>query len=174
MPRDPFEILGLAPTFDLTPAQVERAYLMRMAAAHPDAAGDAVGDEDELAAGLNEARATLIDPERRALAVLARLGGPGPEVRALPAGFLPEIMGVREEVEAELGSGNAEARPKWREWVAAKRLEYASRVGGLLARGDATSLREARVQLNAWRYIERLAEQLEPGYDPSRADFGRL
>lgn len=169
MPRDAFEILGLAPTFELSAQQVERAYLSRMAASHPDASGE----EDEHAAALNEARSKLIDPERRALAVLARLGGPGPEVRALPAGFLPEIMGVREEVEAELGRGDEAARQKWRGWAQSQRLEYAARVGGLLAQGDAGSLREARVQLNAWRYIERLAEQLEPGYDPSRADFGR-
>ena len=33
------------------------------------------------------------------------------------------------------------------------------------------ALREVRTRLNAWRYIERLIEQLDPDYDPARADF---
>ena len=35
----------------------------------------------------------------------------------------------------------------------------------------AESLAEIRIRLNAWRYIERLIEQLDPGYDPDVADF---
>jgi len=36
---------------------------------------------------------------------------------------------------------------------------------------DPALLGEIRTQLNAWRYIERLIEQLDPQYDPNRADF---
>ena len=40
-------------------------------------------------------------------------------------------------------------------------------------RPDAPALAAIRRELNAWRYIERLIEQLDPDYDPARADFGR-
>ena len=47
--------------------------------------------------------------------------------------------------------------------------------GRLFERFDETNeqavLSEIRTQLNAWRYIERLIEQLDPDYDPNRADF---
>jgi hypothetical protein len=51
-----------------------------------------------------------------------------------------------------------------------QRGEYEGRVARLFAQGAETV--EIRRELNAWRYIERLIEQLDPNYDPGRADFG--
>ena len=173
MARDPFDVLGLPPAFRLDASTLERAFLSRVARLHPDAGGD---DDGGLAAEINEARAALADPERRANALLARLGGPGKEAdKGLPGGFLAHIMEVREQIEADLAASGPEARARWRAWAAARRDEYVARVGVLFAgAGDpaaAASRVEIRRELNAWRYIERLVEQLDPGYNPASADW---
>src|SRR6056297_275624 len=68
MAASPFDILGLGVSFDLDQADIEQAYLARIASAHPDL-GAADGSADPSV--LNEARTTLLDPESRARAVLA-------------------------------------------------------------------------------------------------------
>jgi DnaJ-domain-containing protein 1 len=171
-PADPFTLLGLEPRFDLDPAAIARAYLAAVARLHPDLAG---GDPDAPArsAAVNRARAILEDPERRAGALLQRLGGPAKEAdRSLPPGFLMEIMETREEIEAAIASRSAAEVSRWRSWADAQRLIYQKRIAGLFAAGAGPqTLTAIRTQLNAWRYIERLIEQLDPDYDPQRADF---
>ena len=82
--------MGLARRFDITAAEIRRAYLQRAAAVHPDLAGD---DAGEAAAALNRAKMVLENPERRANALLALLGGPAKEQdKSLPPGFLMEMM----------------------------------------------------------------------------------
>ncbi len=165
---DAFDLLGLPAAFDLDPADLQRAYLERAARVHPDLAG---GGDDQAAresARLNEARRVLGDPELRASALLARLGGPAKEQeKSLPPGFLAAIMETREEVEGALASGDSAARARWESWAAARRSEHIESVGRLF-RGLGTptapqALRAIRVELNAWRYTERLIEQLTPG-----------
>lgn len=174
MSEDPFDALGLPLKYDLEGAAIQRAYLMRAAAVHPDLAADE--EADRAAAVLNKAKAILEDPERRAGALLARLGGPGKsEDKSLPAGFLMSIMETREAIEEALASKDPAARSRWEAWAQEQRGEYQERVASLFAavrdsRDDAT-LRAIRQELNAWRYIERLIEQLDPDYDPARRDF---
>lgn len=134
-------------------AAVNRAYLARSAALHPDrAAGDA--DAPRRMAELNEAKRVIEDPERRANALLARLGGPSKEQdRSLPDGFLMEMMEVRERMEAE----GAAARGTWEAWAKERRREAVEEVGAMFREGR---LGEVRRRLNAWRYIERMMEQL--------------
>lgn len=176
VPPDPFDTLGLRPRYDLDPGEVQNAYLRRSAKLHPDLAG---GDPDapRLAAELNQAKTTLDDPERRADALLVRLGGPTrSEEKGLPDGFLFEIMEIREAIEGAIASGGAAERAKWEAWARDQRAEYVRKVGAMFAavgpEADRDALRAIRVELNAWRYIERLIEQLDPDYDPQRADFG--
>lgn len=178
MPNDPFDILGLEPRFGLAEDQIERAYLTRIASAHPDRADDA--PDLGRSADLNEARRTLLNPERRAAALLARLGGPdAAEDKSLPDGFLMEIMETRNEIEQELADDpSPRTRAKWQARAEQQRRQYADRVSALFDRAapepgndpDPAALREIRTMLNAWRYIERLIEQLD--HDPARADFG--
>ncbi len=172
---DPFDLLGLSPSFSLGSDEITRAYLRRAALVHPDLdSAEHSGDDAEAgnaassaAEALNRAKTTLQNPELRAIALLARLGGPGPEDRSLPPGFLIEMMERREEVEASLASEGAAARARWRNWALERRAAHIGRVGGLFGRAatggpDARSLlREVRIELNAWRYIERMIEQLE-------------
>lgn len=168
MADDPFETLGLSPRFDLTADEVERAYLARAALCHPDlVSGNAeqAADAARLSSGLNGARAALADPESRANALLARLGGAAQGSKDLPDGFLMEIMETRMEVESAAESGDAAELARWRAWAAEERRGYIERLGvmfaALGASGDAGALRAIREQLNAWRYIERMLEQIE-------------
>lgn len=164
MSTDPFSTLGLPARFDLTPEDIRRAFLARSAALHPDRAGpDRTDDEEDVlnaAADLNRARETLADPEKRAEALLATLGGPSKEAdKSLPPAFLMQIMETREAMEAELAAGGTPARQKWRDWSRAERRRYAAEVGALF-QATPPKLADIRRALNAWRYIERLAEQL--------------
>ena len=173
---DPFSILGLPPRFDLHPQQIQRAYLARSARLHPDVAAAGALDEGDgtgvSAAALNQARATLDRPDSRAEALLAALGGPSREQdRSLPAGFLEEMMDLRETIDAELEADRGAALMKWETWAAERRSSHERAVAAMfdaLGRGDAAAgteknaaaLKAVRMELNAWRYIERLIEQL--------------
>lgn len=156
MAENPFEILGLAARFDLSGAQIEAAYLARAAAVHPDLYG---GDDAEAArasARLNDARRAVEDAERRANVLLAVLGGASKEQdKSLPPGFLMEMMEIRQEIEG--AAGNEAEMTKWKAWAGEQRSGYMKRVGELFERGD---LKAVRMELNAWRYIERLIEQV--------------
>ncbi len=179
---NPFALLGLPPRFDLDAPAIERSYLSRLAAAHPDVGEigdgpdgiDGIGETD--AAELNQARAILLDGEQRANALLEVLGGPNASAcKDLPEGFLMEMMTRRQEIEEEIAQAGDQSRTRWEAWARDERAQYARSVGECFdALGEAPSpekLVEIRVLLNAWRYIERLIEQLDPAYDPARADF---
>ncbi len=169
MSSDAFDILGLEPRFDLDPSAIRRAYLARAGTAHPDRAGppvdgNAVGPEAS-AAALNVARATLENPERRATALLARLGGPGKEAdRSLPDGFLMQMMDIREQIAA------AADKAPFIAWGEQQRAQHIRRAADLFTTAVASAhdsasvtptLKAIRRELNAWRYIERLIEQID-------------
>lgn len=177
---DPFDTLGLEPKFDLDAQAIRRAYLARSASLHPDTATDAArpsaNADGRASALLNAAKRIVEDPERRANALLARLGGPATDQdKSLPPGFLMQTMEMRERIEEALASGGAASRTEIERDATARRAAHIDRVRELfLAAGSAPSpdaLRAIRIELNAWRYIERLIEQLDPAYDPDIADF---
>lgn len=172
---NPFDALGLPMSFDLDAAAVERAYLGRLRSAHPDAGGaDDAGGID--AAGLNRARVVLLDAEQRANRLLEALGGPAAlACKDLPGGFLMEMMTRREEIEEQIAEGGSAARTNWESWAHDERTQYTESASVLFSElgeaPDSEKLTQVRVLLNAWRYIERLIEQLDPEYDPANADF---
>lgn len=127
------------------------------------------------AAFLTEARSVLADPESRANVLLSLLGGPAAsEEKSLPDGFLMEMMELRSTIEDDLAEGE-HARLKWESFAAERRAAHIGRAAALFREtGDRPGndlLRTIRTELNAWRYTERLIEQLDPGYDPQHADF---
>ncbi|MEO0513197.1 MAG: iron-sulfur cluster co-chaperone HscB C-terminal domain-containing protein [Planctomycetota bacterium] len=159
-----FGVLGIPPSFEIEPARVEAAYLRRVAATHPDAMGAAAlhsaPDADAETAALNDARTLLLDDERRANLVHDLLGGPSAESdRSLPDGFLVEVMEVRERAE-----DSAEVAAV-REWARSRRSRHIDRVTALLRDPTAENLSDARTELNAWRYIERLLAQTDDPTD---------
>lgn len=105
MTEDHFARLGLPRRFAVDPAELDRQYLVRSRAVHPDyhtggASADAAASL-ELSAALNEAYNVLKDPFTRADYLLGLLGGPSAaEEKALDPAFLAEMMDLRERVEA--------------------------------------------------------------------------
>lgn len=175
--NNPFSLLGLPETYEVDRAQIERAYRLRLSGVHPDTGG-AAGDPADPAdsAALNRARSILLSDEQRAIALLDLLGGPGAgDCKDLPDGFLMQVMLKRQEIEDAIESGGEDEREHWEQWGEQERRAYRLRVGTMFAslpdQPGERSLRELRVQLNAWRYIERLIEQLDPEYDPADAEF---
>ncbi|MCC7387357.1 MAG: hypothetical protein IT431_01170 [Phycisphaerales bacterium] len=165
---DPFTTLGLPARFDLEPAAIDRAYLARAAAVHPDLAGDdpaRAADAARAAAALNHAKAALLDPESRARALLAILAPQAaPADRDLPDGFLMDIMQTRIELDAAIAERDAPALNRWREWAAEQRRSSIDRIAvsfaALTTPPADPDLAAIRRQLNAWRYIERMLEQI--------------
>ncbi len=170
---DPFAVLGLPRRFDLDPAAIEQAFLERSAALHPDMLGaeamGQLGDDGEeverASSALNQARQILTDPEQRAVA-LWRLWG-GHDDKVLPGGFLTEMMAIREQIEEERQAATPGAAARWEQWGEQKRAEYAAKIGPLFdqltldSSANAPVLRQIRLELNAWRYVERMIEQLD-------------
>jgi len=162
---DAFDRLGLAARFDLDLPELDRAWIRLAAGCHPDRAADpvAAAEASRRTAALNEARAVLREPERRADVLLTRLGGPtSADEKALPPSFLAEMMELRERVEDAAGGGDDRSRREIEEEVAAERDRRISRIASLFedAAGAPDRLREIRLELNVLRYHERLLAEL--------------
>jgi molecular chaperone HscB len=177
---DPFDILGVPPRFDLSPQELRAAYLAKSATLHPDVVGGA--EDDEAGSALNHAKRLLANPEARAEALLVRLGGPSKEMdRSLPPAFLQQMLETREEIEAAIASGSATDRAAWEQWAETRRRSHIEKVAELFRtagvgraesdkQADTGVLRAIRTELNMWRYVERLIEQLN---ESDRGDGGR-
>ncbi|MFO0376674.1 MAG: iron-sulfur cluster co-chaperone HscB C-terminal domain-containing protein [bacterium] len=167
--NDPFALLGLPARFSLPAADVQRVYLEKVRAL-----GGA--DDEPRAAALNTAKSRLMDPEQRALALLARIqpapaaGAPPDSAadRALPEGFLMTMMETREQLDAAQQAGDRAAIDAWLTWAESQRAGHMSAVAELLSRctfdpptpASPLTLRILRTELNAWRYIERMIAQI--------------
>jgi len=176
---DAFDLLGLPARFDLTAEAVRAAYLGKIQEEHPDtdvkapssaaakpAAPSPAEPGEGGAAALNAAKVALLDAEARANILLARFGGPSKEQsRELPEGFLMSVMEAREGLEEASSRRDGAAIERWREWAERERDGHVTRVGRLFAgpgvRDDGAALAAIRRELNAWRYIERMLEQVE-------------
>lgn len=153
---DAFDILGVEPSLDLSAAAVRAAFLARAAQ---------VGDEQ--APALNAAKGVLLDAEQRAGLLLARLGGPSASAdRSLPDGFLMAMMQAREDAEAAIASNDAAKIDAFIAWAETQRDGHIARLRPLLIAGASPdALKLARRELNAWRYIERMIQQLTDAHD---------
>ena len=172
--RDPFALLGIAPRYALDPAGLRAAWMRRAALAHPDADGGV----DESAA-LNDAYRLLSDPIARALALLELRGAPAGDDRALPPGFLLELVELRERVDACVA-----ASAEWsaiRGEVVELRLRTLAEMGAALdaapldGRGiDPDAAQSVRVAVNVVRSYDRVLEQIdrEAGGPPEPARGG--
>lgn len=171
MSFDPFAVFALPRAFEIDRAALQRAWLAEASRWHPDRFADPVqrGEAEGRSAEINRARVVLEDDEQRADALLLLLGGPGRgEDKSLPDGFLMEVMEVRERLEEAVASGDALRRTEVERWADEQRAAHRRRVADLFARADGrddgAALADIRRELNAWRYIERLIEQLDPDY----------
>ena len=156
---DPFEVLGLPPRFRLDAQELRRAWMRRVSQVHPDAAGS-VGDGTYA----NDSFRVLADPITRAQALLLRLGAPGGDERAMPGGFLMEMMELRERADA--ASGDAIALASLRSHARETRSEAIERIAlHFESVGEppmtASVAQAIRVELNVVRAFDRMLEQLD-------------
>ncbi len=156
---DPFALLGVDRSFDVDSAAINANWLRMIADLHPDrSAGDP--EAAQALAKLNEAKTVLLDPESRADALVVLLGGPRrDEHKELPAGFLMEMLEIREQVEGAAASGDAGEVASLRQWADAERDRMLAEIAVMFQSG--TALEDVRTALNALRYIERMIEQVE-------------
>jgi molecular chaperone HscB len=168
-----FERLGLPGRFSIDAAELERAYLARSRAIHPDyhrSGSDAdLTASLELSAEVNEAYNVLREPHARAEYLLKLEGGPSAsEQKQMPPVFLAEMLEARERIE--------EARVGCPDDASALAAEFDKRYDDLLAdvaglfdrltrlpAGDAARaivLSQIRGQLNAAKYVRGLIRDL--------------
>jgi molecular chaperone HscB len=170
---DFFERLGLPRRFSIDANELERAYLARSRAIHPDYHREG-SDADrtaslELAADVNEAYTVLGEPHARAEYLLKLEGGPGAsEQKQMPPAFLAEMLEARERIE--------EARVGCPDDASALAAEFDKRYDDLLAEvaslfdrlahvpvGDAgrqAVLAQIRGLLNSAKYVRGLIRDL--------------
>ena len=167
---DYFDRLGLPRRFAVDAGDLERAYLARSRAVHPDYhAGGSSADAAaslELSAALNEAYNTLRDPLARADHLLTLLGGPSAaEDKGQDPAFLAEMMDIRERVEAATPADAAAIRGELSGREADLLAGVAAafgRVEGLSADdpGRVKLLAGVRRSLNALKTVRSLARTL--------------
>jgi molecular chaperone HscB len=167
---DHYARLGLPRRFLVDPAELERAYLARSRAVHPDfhaagAAGD-LAASTELSAEVNEAYNTLKDTFARAEYLLGLHGGPtAGEEKAVPPALLGEMMEFRERAE----EGDQAEREAVRAEVRERLIGCESGVAGGFNTLDALPaedpergrvLQTIRRGLNAWKTTRSLLRTL--------------
>jgi molecular chaperone HscB len=171
-----FERLGLPRRFEFDPAEVERNYLARSRALHPDYHQLAPASEQrasmELTAALNEAYATLRQPFRRAEYLLSLEGGPSAaEHKEMAPAFLEEMLELRMEIEElrESAAADSPARTAMARQLSERSEKLRSNVAAAFAEleslppGDAERkalLVRVRQLLNAAKYVEGLLRDL--------------
>jgi molecular chaperone HscB len=163
-----FERLGLPRRFSLDAAEVERQYLARSRALHPDfhqlgASGEQSASL-EMTARLNEAYGVLRDSFKRAEYLLTLEGGPtAGEQKEMPSEFLEEVLELRMAIaELEDDASKSAMEHKLKSRRQAMLDEVAAEFAKLDAGGDrATLLKSLRQKLNALKYVQNLLRDLQ-------------
>jgi molecular chaperone HscB len=166
--HDAFDRLGLPRRFAVDPAELERAYLARSRAVHPDyhltgSAADRSASQD-VSAELNEAYTTLRDPFARADHLLGLEGGPSAaDQKQVPAAFLAEMLEAREGIES--ARGDAGATERLERDIEARYDGLMGEVAGLFEQlagsaDRANLLARVRGLLNAAKYVRGLLRDL--------------
>jgi molecular chaperone HscB len=173
---DPFDALGVSPRFDVAPDELEGKFRELSRKLHPDRFARAGAKERTLslqaATTLNDSYRKLKHPLRRAEALLARGGLAIAESDRVGPEFLLEMMELGEAIHDARDGNDAAALERALEDVRGRREAALAAMTAAFARGDA--LPEAKAQLIAIRYFDRLLEAGEPADGAARAAEGRL
>lgn len=164
MSDDPFAMFGLPRHFSIDEQAMRQAFLRASAEQHPDRFVDPIEQAEavEKMSHLTDSYRVLSDPELRAKALLALSGLELPADKdKLPPDLLMEVMEVREEMEQAIESDNRAELDRLRQWAQEEREHYLSQLGKILeSELDTHSAKQARLQLNALRYMQRMLEQM--------------
>lgn len=162
---DPFDVLGIDPSFDIDLVSLKRRVRRQVAALHPDRFTDPleVDHATRETARLNAAWKTIENEEHRANLLLVRLGGPAADQdHSLPGEFLQEMLSVRLELEEAIESCDAKALARLTDWSDTKQAELRERVrtGLFDLEQETADPAGIRLDLNVWRYIQRMRDEL--------------
>ena len=165
--NDHFARLGLPRRVAVDAAELERQYLARSRATHPDhhASGYAadLAASVDLSAALNEAYRVLRDPFSRGEHLLALLGGPSAADRKeMPPAFLMEMLEAREQVEEALAE-NPPCDARKAELLAGFQSRYDELIAEVAENfaKPTPDLNAVRERLNAAKYVKGLFRDLD-------------
>jgi molecular chaperone HscB len=165
---DPFDILGIAPTFDVDLSAAERRYRDLSRILHPDKHVGAPPAERRMALGkaveVNEAWRLLRDPIRRAEALFRRSGielREGVEPKADPE-FLMEMMEQREALSDARAKGDRGAALRLGSTIRTREKEVMGRLsqGFGEAAANGTAPRDLLPLLGELRYYRRFLDEV--------------
>jgi molecular chaperone HscB len=166
--KDPFELLGLEPRFDLDLGELERRHRELSKALHPDRHASAPAAERRMALSraieVNEAMRALRDPIRRAEALARGLGlpvGETSEPKPSPA-LLMDMMEAREELSDAGRKKDVGALAKLGDAMRRREAGVLERLGGAFTAGqsDPTKLDGVLPLLGELRYVRRFLEEV--------------
>jgi molecular chaperone HscB len=170
---NPFEVFGLTPAWGVSTKDLKMRFLRFSRHLHPDYFATAGEEECALAesasATMNFSYELVEDPVRRADWLVRHLGGPSDgEERQMPQAFLIEVLDWNEALEeartSPPGSPKREALSELASTLRGERNQRISDIGRLLQplpEKGSPALVEARRQLNAVRYVDRVLGDLE-------------
>lgn len=163
--RDPFDMLGVEPTFDLDPDKLAERHRDLSRALHPDRYAGAPAAERRMALGkaieVNDAYRVLKDPVRRAEALLRRAGVPvGETSEPKPSqALLMDMMERREELADARRAKDLAAVHKLAASVQTRERKVLDLLGKTLsAPGDAVA--QALPHLGELRYLRRFLDEV--------------
>jgi molecular chaperone HscB len=172
---DPFDALGVEPRFDLDADALETRFRELSRKLHPDRFARAAPRERLLslqaATTLNDSYRKLKHPLRRAEALLARGGFAIAETDKVGPEFLMEMMELGEAIHDARDEGDADALAGAMGEVRGRRDAAMAELAGRFAEG---ALAQAKEQLVAIRYFDRLLEAGEPRDAATGAKEGHL
>lgn len=163
---DPFEILGISPTFDVDLKACEARHRELSRAAHPDKFRDASPAErkraTDIAASANEAWRALRDPIKRAEILFERRGvgvGEGNEPKAAPA-FLMTMLEKREALAEARAQNDRAAVERLKVEIEAMQAESMGELSHAFHEGGAAALEAAVPHLGKLRFYRRYIEDV--------------
>lgn len=168
-----FEVFGLAPTYFLDEKALEARFRDLNRRLHPDRFAQKSPRERraslEWTTALTGAYRTLQDPLSRAVELLKRQGleveKESGAAQKLPAGFLEEVMELREGLSEAKASGNLGQVRALALQVAARKGAVASELGEQMASweksADRTALARAAERVGVLKYYRRFEDEVQ-------------
>ena len=172
---DPFETLGIAPSFDVDLTSLEKRYRELARVLHPDRHLGGSPGERRMTLGkaveVNEAWRMVRDPIRRAEALLRRLGvrmEEGKEPKANPE-FLMEMMEQREALSEARASADPAAVERLASAIRQREKDVTARIaaafaaarpGGERASNGASGLDKVVPLVGELRYYRRFLDEV--------------
>lgn len=174
---DLFALLGVAPTFEVDLAELERAFFEKSKELHPDRFANAPANERVAALSksraLNDAYQTLKKPVSRAEYLLARQGVVIADNERIPPGlgaaFLMEILELREELAEARAAGKTDVVAANQADMIARRKGVLAELVPLFAANDLPAIKERLIVL---RYLDRYLDECDAALDEDVGDSG--